>query len=67
MVKYLNSKGINTIYLDKEYIRKEREILIDIDFNNIENNQILFGMNMLVKTYDDKIIKIFKNGKYILN
>lgn len=38
MVRYLNSMGINNIYLDKENINKEQEILKNIEISNIESH-----------------------------
>jgi len=58
MLNYLNSKGINDIYLDKEDIQKEHELLKEINLNDIENN--LF--------FDDSIWNEFasKNAKFLI-
>ena len=58
MINYLNSKGINNIYLDKEDIRKEHEILKNIDLNDIERNPF----------FDDSVWNEYaiKNAKFII-
>lgn len=58
MVKYLNSIGINNIYLDKEDIRKEHEILKNIEIDNIENHSF----------FDDSIWNYYamKGAKFLI-
>lgn len=58
MINYLNSKGINNIYLDKEDIIKEHEILKNIDLNDIDNNPF----------FNDSVWNEYaiKNAKFII-